>query len=480
SSDPDAGDVLTYTWTGSFGTATGVTPTVALPFGDTTVTLTVSDDLVGGSGASGTASIDLRINPPNTPPQVAITTPPACPVDLEAGQELALTATATDAEDGALTGAWRESVSGTRASGNSTTFSSTALGKHQLTFSATDSLDATSDVTCDVFVIAAGGSRADLFPDTSGINGSLAGGNDTIRFVGADPGGNTLIGNDQGLSVFDATDALIDTYSGADLGVSGGAAVVRAAAATSDALFVAADQGLARCDYVAGVASNCVELSGEQFGAVAAGGSGPTLLAGAADNGLYVASLTGATVDADMLFDSGNSNLPTDQMNDVLFVGTTLYVATGDGLCIANDLAGALAGPGNIDLCSQILDGDNSILPDNEVRALSAAQGVLWIGTADGLARYDIAAGSITAVYDRDAGLADDQVNDVLVDADGIVWVAGDNGVSRLDPATGAVTILTATDFGLPGGTNFNAVFIDAGGIKWFGTDSGVVRYEGV
>ena len=44
SSDPD-GDPLTYTWTGSFGTATGVHPTVELPVGTWTITLTVDDGL---------------------------------------------------------------------------------------------------------------------------------------------------------------------------------------------------------------------------------------------------------------------------------------------------------------------------------------------------------------------------------------------------------------------------------------------------
>jgi hypothetical protein len=47
SSDPD-GDSLTYTWTGPFteggGTATGVSPTVTLPLGESTITLVVNDD----------------------------------------------------------------------------------------------------------------------------------------------------------------------------------------------------------------------------------------------------------------------------------------------------------------------------------------------------------------------------------------------------------------------------------------------------
>ena len=42
STDPD-GDALTYSWTGSFGTVSGATPTITLPLGSHTITLTVDD-----------------------------------------------------------------------------------------------------------------------------------------------------------------------------------------------------------------------------------------------------------------------------------------------------------------------------------------------------------------------------------------------------------------------------------------------------
>lgn len=62
SSDPD-NDLLTYTWTGAFGTASGPSPTVTLPQGVHTVTLMVTD------GKGGTSSDDVTI-------RVADTTPP--------------------------------------------------------------------------------------------------------------------------------------------------------------------------------------------------------------------------------------------------------------------------------------------------------------------------------------------------------------------------------------------------------------------
>lgn len=54
STDPD-GDTLTYAWSGPFGTATGVSPTVLIPPGTHTVTLTVDD----GNGATDTDTMTV-------------------------------------------------------------------------------------------------------------------------------------------------------------------------------------------------------------------------------------------------------------------------------------------------------------------------------------------------------------------------------------------------------------------------------------
>jgi Tol biopolymer transport system component len=55
SSDQD-NDILTYTWTGQFGTVNGPTPTVALSMGLNTITLTVTD------GKGGTSSDEVIVN----------------------------------------------------------------------------------------------------------------------------------------------------------------------------------------------------------------------------------------------------------------------------------------------------------------------------------------------------------------------------------------------------------------------------------
>jgi hypothetical protein len=61
SSDPD-GDRLSYAWSGGFGSATGVKPTISAGVGTQTITLTVSD------GDGGTASDTVQISVINTVP----------------------------------------------------------------------------------------------------------------------------------------------------------------------------------------------------------------------------------------------------------------------------------------------------------------------------------------------------------------------------------------------------------------------------
>lgn len=64
--DPD-GDSLTYNWTGPFGAVSGVSPTVTLPLGTHTVTLTVSD---GQATATDTVYFTVQ---DTTPPETTIT-----------------------------------------------------------------------------------------------------------------------------------------------------------------------------------------------------------------------------------------------------------------------------------------------------------------------------------------------------------------------------------------------------------------------
>jgi HYR domain len=62
SSDPDS-DPLTFTWTGPFGTASGATPIVSLPFGVQVITLTVDD----GNGGTSTDTVTITVHDTTKP-----------------------------------------------------------------------------------------------------------------------------------------------------------------------------------------------------------------------------------------------------------------------------------------------------------------------------------------------------------------------------------------------------------------------------
>ncbi|MBI5507304.1 MAG: hypothetical protein HY903_01000 [Deltaproteobacteria bacterium] len=468
----------TFAWTsslaGAIGNGADSFAINSLAAGTHQITLTVTDNLAGGDGRAGTAAVSITVAPPNTRPTVQITTPATCPATLEQGGSLTLTATVTDPDtwDAGLAGQWTDLLTGETTSGDSATLSGTlALGKHALRFSATDTRGATATEICDVYVVGPGGSSADLFPSSQAINDVLP--NTNLRFIGSDGSGYTFIGTADGLTILDANLQVTASYDGNDLGSGGGnVSVLDVAVLGSEAVIATAD-GLSRCDYAAGLLSNCAQVTGNQYPAVDATG---TLAAAASDSGLLLGMANGTTLDPQQVFDDNNSNLPSNNVRDVLFVGSTLYVATRGGLCVVTDAAASLATPAN-ELCATVLDQDNSILPTDEITALAYSGGMLWIGTSEGLVGYDPATGGMI-LYDRDTGLAANEVRDVVVDANGIVWVATNNGVSRLDPDTGNITNFTNADFG--GATNdVRAIYIDAQGVKWFATTDGVVRYTG-
>jgi len=125
SSDLDAADVLTYTWTGPFGTASGATPTVALGGGVHTITLTVDD----GKGGTATDEVIVTVNLDVTAPTVTLNGPSSitleCPGPYnEQGAtvtdecDLALSASITGSVDVHKVGTYTLTYAATDAAGN--------------------------------------------------------------------------------------------------------------------------------------------------------------------------------------------------------------------------------------------------------------------------------------------------------------------------------------------------------------------------
>ena len=119
----------------------------------------------------------------------------------------------------------------------------------------------------------------------------------------------------------------------------------------------------------------------------------------------------------------------------------------------------------------------NSGLPDNTVNAIAFDnEGVSWIGTNGGLAKYD---GTTWTVYDTtNSPLQDNLITVIAIDDMGVKWLGTqDGGLARFDGTTW--TIYTTANSGIAGNSVSSLAFGNAG-VLWVGTnDNGIARFDG-
>jgi ligand-binding sensor domain-containing protein/signal transduction histidine kinase len=115
-------------------------------------------------------------------------------------------------------------------------------------------------------------------------------------------------------------------------------------------------------------------------------------------------------------------------------------------------------------------------LPHNSVRqVVQGRDGYLWLGTPNGLVRFD---GVRFTVFDRrnTPGMLDDEIQALFEDAQGRIWFGTrTGGVGRL--RAGAPSFLGIAD-GLIG-TNVYGIVQEPGGALWLGTTAGLTRLGG-
>jgi signal transduction histidine kinase/ligand-binding sensor domain-containing protein len=109
-------------------------------------------------------------------------------------------------------------------------------------------------------------------------------------------------------------------------------------------------------------------------------------------------------------------------------------------------------------------------------------QGFLWIGTEDGLNRYD---GYEFEIFRHDlddpTSLADNNIMAVIEDADQRLWVGTLNGLDRLDHNTNSFIHYRydPADATSLGGMQISSLYLDRQNILWVGTnDGGLNRYD--
>jgi ligand-binding sensor domain-containing protein/signal transduction histidine kinase len=112
-------------------------------------------------------------------------------------------------------------------------------------------------------------------------------------------------------------------------------------------------------------------------------------------------------------------------------------------------------------------------LPQNRVQAIAQTpDGYLWVGTSEGLARFD---GSRFAIFDRSntPAISDDSILSLEAVQDGTLWI-GTEGGGLLHYSKGRFVAFGQKD-GITNGF-IRALHRDSGGTLWVGTDRGLFR----
>ncbi len=122
-------------------------------------------------------------------------------------------------------------------------------------------------------------------------------------------------------------------------------------------------------------------------------------------------------------------------------------------------------------------------LPQNTVSSMiQDKHGFIWIGTHDGLHRYD---GYEFTSFNFDAqdpqSISSNVITDILEAPDGTLWVGtAQNGLNRLDPSTGKFTRYTASasEFDSISHNHITSLLIDNHQRLWIGTYNGLNLYQ--
>ena len=139
-------------------------------------------------------------------------------------------------------------------------------------------------------------------------------------------------------------------------------------------------------------------------------------------------------------------------------------------LCVL--AAAARAQPGAEAPAFQRFGTREGLSNENVFSLLQDRVGFLWVGTRDGLNRYD---GHSFRTYRRSAGIPGNEVAALAETDDGLLWIGTERGAVTMNRVTGRVTPVR-----LPGadGAAVTAIRPDARGGLWIGTDRRGLYYR--
>ena len=200
----------------------------------------------------------------------------------------------------------------------------------------------------------------------------------------------------------------------------------------------------------------------------------PDLLYIGASGGFRIYDMTQGT---SRLIDTSNSAIGG---NDVRAIGpyddTHLLVATGGGLSVYHTRTGRFSNYANSLT-------DPTSLPTQVVTNLfQDDNGIVWIGTTYGLAccnryRRPIDMHQILSV-DRSGNITRETVTDLAVLPEaGEIWIGTNNGLRRYDSDLQLLHHYTTANSLLPH-NNIKRILIDSHGVMWVGTNNGVIYFD--
>jgi signal transduction histidine kinase/CheY-like chemotaxis protein/ligand-binding sensor domain-containing protein len=104
--------------------------------------------------------------------------------------------------------------------------------------------------------------------------------------------------------------------------------------------------------------------------------------------------------------------------------------------------------------------------------------GQLWLGTFDGLLRYDPAAHTLTTYLSGPGGLTDNRIQALMADPGGALWIGTRNGLNRLDPVSGKIEQILASPSNESALSDpvISALAMDGRGRLWVATHGGGIN----
>ncbi len=180
-----------------------------------------------------------------------------------------------------------------------------------------------------------------------------------------------------------------------------------------------------------------------------------------------------------------SSSLSNDEVLDLL-VGRdgTLWVATQSGLDRFDEATNSFQHNPHEPKLSKSSDNNNTVIDNTVIDLFEDKNGILWLGTENGLGRFDPRTGAF-ARFAHDPNdpksLSHNTVYGIQQGADGDLWIASEKGLNRLDLLTGTVTryVHDPDDPTSLGEDVVVSTAIDADGQLWVGTaNQGLSRLD--